>query len=256
VAVLQVLGLSVRLQSYDVCGVAIAAVGPAEAQRLVVSAAQERRSLEVHLCNTFTLSLVAGDPLLAHALARSDLNLADGTPVAWLGRSRGMRGPVRGPGLMRSLLTTSEGSLAHYLYGGAPGVADQLIAAFSSPEESEPMFAGAETPPYTALSDDDVEQLAGRIRISGANVVWIGLGTPKQDYLVPRLAPLVSCPVLPVGAAFDFLTGRVEEAPPALHASGLEWAYRLGKEPGRLWSRYLIGGPRFLVHAYRARSRV
>jgi N-acetylglucosaminyldiphosphoundecaprenol N-acetyl-beta-D-mannosaminyltransferase len=84
-------------------------------------------------------------------------------------------------------------------------------------------------------------------------VLWIGLGTPRQDYLVHLLAPQLSIPVVPVGAAFDFWSGAIKEAPRVLQGTGLEWVYRLAKEPRRLWRRYLLGNPRFVLSAWRHR---
>lgn len=107
--------------------------------------------------------------------------------------------------------------------------------------------AACETPSYATLGDDEVRALAARVEAAGTNVMWIGLGTPRQDHLVRRISALVTCPVIPVGAAFDFLAGRVPEAPCLLPGSGLEWMYRLICEPRRLWRRYLIGNPRFLL---------
>ena len=97
-----------------------------------------------------------------------------------------------------------------------------------------------------------------RIVDSGATIVWVGIGTPRQDYLVPRLGSRLDIVIVPVGAAFDFWSGRVPEAPAALHGSGVEWAYRLSREPRRLWRRYLFGNPRFVLavarHVLRRRA--
>lgn len=147
--------------------------------------------------------------------------------------------------------------LRHYLWGGGPGVAEEVAASLNSIDPAI-VVAAHESPPYTELDDKEVRALAARVEAASTNVLWIGLGTPRQDYLVPRISPFVSCPVIPVGAAFDFLAGRVPEAPPVLRGSGLEWAYRLASEPHRLWRRYLIGNPRFVVSAARhslSRSR-
>jgi len=239
----------------SVCGIDIAAITPDRAAGLVVEAAADRRALQVHLCNAYTLSLVDRDPALRAALECADLNLPDGTPVAWLLRRKGTQGPVRGPGLMPAVAELGAGhGLRHYLWGGAAGVAEEVAARLA---EINPaiVVAACETPPYTDLNDDEVRALAARVEATGANVLWVGLGTPRQDYLVPRLSPLVSCPVIPVGAAFDFMAGRVSEAPSALRGSGFEWVHRLASEPSRLWRRYLIGNPRFVFTTVRHRLR-
>jgi N-acetylglucosaminyldiphosphoundecaprenol N-acetyl-beta-D-mannosaminyltransferase len=238
---------------YEVCGVPIADIDALTAAEMIVACAAIGTSLQVHLCNAYTLSLVDRDDVLRKALLTADLNLPDGTPVAWLGRSKSGTGPVRGPGLVGAVATTGLGIARHYLWGGkegvAGGMADGLRAAVPGVE-----IVGIDTPPFRMPTDEDLFDLAGRVRASGANILWIGLGTPRQDYVVHRLAPLLDIPIVPVGAAFDFWSGAVPEAPAFLHGSGLEWVYRLSREPRRLWRRYLIGNPRFLVSAWRHRS--
>jgi len=206
----------------------------------------------VHLCNAYTLSLVDRDERMRAALADGDLNLADGTPLAWMGRHLGMRGPVRGTELVGAVLREGGGRLSHYLYGGREGVADLMAIAMVGAVPGA-RVVGTESPPFTPITDADLDALAARVRASGANVLWIGLGTPRQDYLVHRLAPELSIPVVPVGAAFDFWSGAVKEAPRILRGSGFEWVYRLAKEPRRLWPRYVVGNPRFLLSARRHR---
>lgn len=247
--------LTASIPSGGVCGIDIAAIAPDQATALIVVAAAERQPLQVHLCNAYTLSLVDRDPALRAALECADLNLPDGAPVAWLLRRHGARGPVRGPALMPAVAKLgAPRGLRHYLWGGGPNVAAEVGARLSEIDPSIVVEA-CETPPYTELDDDEVKALAARVEAAGTNVLWVGLGTPRQDYLVPRISPLVNCPVIPVGAAFDFLAGRVPEAPPLLRGSGLEWAYRLAIEPRRLWRRYLIGNPSFVraaaLHRYR-----
>jgi N-acetylglucosaminyldiphosphoundecaprenol N-acetyl-beta-D-mannosaminyltransferase len=242
---------------FPVCSIPIAALGPEEAAEAIVEAGLRRSSFEVHLCNAYTLSLVDYDETLRNALAHADLNLADGTPVARIGRRHGSPGPVRGPGLVGDVARAGvKYSLSHYLYGGAQGVADSMAERL---KEHAPGLhvVGTECPPFRELTDAELDVVARRIDESRAHVVWIGLGTPKQDYLVPRLASRVSAAVVPVGAAFDFWAGTVDEAPEWLHGSGLEWMHRLASEPRRLWRRYLIGNPRFLwsalLHSRRTR---
>jgi N-acetylglucosaminyldiphosphoundecaprenol N-acetyl-beta-D-mannosaminyltransferase len=184
---------------------------------------------------------------LREALLRADLNLADGTPVAWLGRRHGTDGPVRGPSLVGDVVDAGRSrNLRHFYFGAAPGVAQQMAAQLETHYPGA-LTAGVESPPFGPLGDSDVKEVADRIRESGANIVWIGLGTPRQDHLVPRLAAHLDMPVIPVGAAFDFWAGNVAEAPAWLHGTGLEWLHRLAAEPKRLWRRYLLGNPRFVL---------
>lgn len=241
--------------SYEVCGIPIAALSLGQAVELIVESALSNSPFQVHLCNAYTLSLVDRDERLRAALTSAELNLPDGTPVAWLGRRHGPASPVRGPALVRAVARAGvPAGLAHFFYGGTGQVAADMVKRLI---EHAPglRVVGIETPPYNELDGAALSELADRIRTSGAQVVWVGLGTPRQDYLVSRLAKLVDSAIIPVGAAFDFVSGRVQEAPVFLHGTGLEWTYRLKSEPRRLWRRYLIGNPRFLATAARHARR-
>jgi N-acetylglucosaminyldiphosphoundecaprenol N-acetyl-beta-D-mannosaminyltransferase len=238
------------VRRYAVCGVPIADLDAPAAAALIVGHAASRTSFQVHLCNAYTLSLVDRDARLREALQGADLNLPDGTPVAWMGRGTSQTGPVRGPGLVGAVATAGLGVARHYLWGGKDGVADAMADGLRAAVPGVEIV-GAETPPFRIPTDEDLFDLAARVRASGANILWIGLGTPRQDYVVHRIAPLLDLPVVPVGAAFDFWSGAVPEAPAVLHGSGFEWVYRLSREPRRLWRRYLIGNPQFLLSAWR-----
>lgn len=231
----------------SICGIAIAVMDTRRAADAIVAAARDRRRLEVHLCNAYTLSQVDGDSELRHALQRADLNLADGAPVAWLLGRHGKAGPVRGPELFREVVRrAAPHGLRHYLWGGAEGVAERAGVTLRA-VEPRARIVGAVAPPFAPISDVDVHHVAAEVARTAADVVWVGLGTPKQDYLVPRLAQHIDRPIVPVGAAFDFVAGTVPEAPDLLHGTGAEWLYRLYREPKRLWRRYLVGNPRFIL---------
>jgi len=244
--------LEPALLTYPVCGVPIAALDGSRAAAEIVDSAVAGESLQVHLCNAYTLSLVDSDARMRAALLAGDLNLADGAPVAWLGRATGAAGPVRGAELVGEVWRQGGGRVRHYLYGGKDGVADEMADALRK-LNPDAVVAGTETPPFRTLTDADLDAIAERVRASGANILWIGLGTPRQDYLVHHLSASLSMPIVPVGAAFDFWSGAVKEAPKMLHGTGFEWLHRLLSEPRRLWRRYLLGNPRFLLTAWRHR---
>lgn len=241
--------------AYELCGVNISSLTVSAASEVIVRRAKNSVKCEVHLCNSYTLSLVDRDYRLREALARADLNLPDGAPVAWLGWRRGVRGPVRGPSLMRAVMRAgSEHGLRHYLYGGKPGVAERMADNLQS-EVPGLSIVGTDCPPFRRLSSGEFDELVRRICRSEADVVWIGLGTPRQDHLVAMLGDRISKVLVPVGAAFDFASGDVSEAPECLHGSGLEWLFRLWQEPRRLWRRYLVDCPRFLGAAILSSSK-
>jgi N-acetylglucosaminyldiphosphoundecaprenol N-acetyl-beta-D-mannosaminyltransferase len=241
-------------KTFRACGVDIAVLDPAEAADQIVTSAVAQAPLEAHLCNAYTLSLVDRDAQLRETLQRADLNLCDGTPLSWLGRSSGLRGPVRGPALVGDVARLGvDRGVRHYLWGGKPGVAEAMADGLRRHAPGIEIV-GMESPPFRTPTKEDLDLVAERIRAAGANVVWVGIGTPKQDYVVPELARRAAVAVIPVGAAFDFWSGQVKEAPRVLQGTGLEWVHRLAAEPRRLWRRYLLGNPRFLVSVWRHRG--
>jgi N-acetylglucosaminyldiphosphoundecaprenol N-acetyl-beta-D-mannosaminyltransferase len=137
--------------------------------------------------------------------------------------------------------------LTHFFWGGTP---DTLVRLRRNLEQTHPgmRIVGAESPPFRALSDTEVEECARRIQKAGTDALWVGLGAPKQDLVAERLRKFEAAPViLCVGAAFDFVAGTKRRAPRWMQQSGLEWLHRLASEPRRLWSRYLIGNPQFVA---------
>jgi len=230
----------------DICGIPIHALGPSDAAAAIVSAARDRLPLAIHLCNAYTLSLVDRDRRLSMALVNSDLNLPDGTPVAWLLRSSGVMAPARGPELVRDVVDRGqEWGLSHFFWGGGEGIAAGMAERLKR-EFPRLVIADTVAPPYRVPTDIDLREVAERATSQAADVIWVGLGTPKQDYVVAQLSELTSRPVVPVGAAFDIISGKVREAPRILRGSGLEWLFRLAMEPRRLWKRYLFGNFRFI----------
>lgn len=206
----------------------------------------------LHLCNAFTLSLAGRNSDYRAALQHPGaVNLPDGTPVSWyyrLASRDGARGPVRGPSLMKAAL--ARPGLRHFLLGGTDEVLSDLEAVIAR-DYPQAVVAGRFAPPFTDPSDGDLELWAATLREADADVVWVGLGTPRQDVVISRLVGRAGAVLVGVGAAFDFLSGHKSEAPEILHRTGLEWVYRLLSEPRRLWRRYLFGNAAFVVQAAR-----
>lgn len=223
-----------------------------EAAQSVLALASRGAGGSVHLCNAYVLALARRDPHYRSVLSSGTLNFPDGMPVAQAAIGLHppiVRRPVRGPDLMRDVLAASASmGLTHFLYGGSPETLARLLDALHR-RYGEEFVAGSESPPYRDLTEREFDSLCRRIRESGAALVWVGIGTPRQDWLVDRLAtavPPIPAVVVAVGAAFDFLAGSKPEAPRWLHGSGFEWLFRLASEPRRLWRRYLFGGWWFL----------
>ena len=237
------------------CGVGIDPVTMDAAVARIRAAAVEGRPLATHLVNAYTLSLAARDADFRTLLDRGDLNLPDGTPLVWLGRRAGLEGfrsRVYGPDLTLAVCDAGRADgLRHYLYGASPEVAETFAASLRTRFPGIDI-AGVESPPFRALTREEEDDLVARIAASGANVVWVGLGTPKQDEFVDRFRDRLAMPLVAVGAAFDFIAGAKKMAPGWMQRWGLEWLYRLVSEPRRLWRRYLVGNSVFLWHALRS----
>jgi N-acetylglucosaminyldiphosphoundecaprenol N-acetyl-beta-D-mannosaminyltransferase len=153
---------------------------------------------------------------------------------------------------MIDLMSSTGGRLSHYFFGGGPGVTDELVARLKA-RFPELDVAGHHEPPF-GIGIDDATSDVDRIVRSGANVIWVGLGHPKQELWMRRHRDRFAGMLLGVGAAFDFHSGRKKEAPRWMKSAGLQWLHRLVKEPRRLWRRYFVGNTRFLWLLLRSRG--
>ncbi|MGH2791649.1 MAG: WecB/TagA/CpsF family glycosyltransferase [Actinomycetota bacterium] len=179
---------------------------------------------------------------------RSDLTTADGMPLVWGLRLLGVEQPTRtyGPTLTQVLLgKAEEADVPVGFYGGSPEVLKDLleIARQRWPRLD---VAYAHSPPFRALTEEEIQREVDRINASGARLLFVGIGTPKQDRWMDSNKGNVHAVMLGVGAAFDFIAGVKKQAPGRLQRLGLEWLFRLVTEPRRLWRRYLIRNPRFI----------
>jgi len=180
----------------------------------------------------------------------SGLSTPDGMPLVWLSRLKGFRHVERvyGPDLMLALCERSAAKgYRHFFYGGAEGVPEQLASVLQKRFPGL-QVAGFFSPPFRPLAPEEDEQIVQIINKAAPDVVWVGLGSPKQERWMAEHVGRLTAPVLiGVGAAFDFLTGRKPQAPRWMQRAGLEWLFRLLTEPRRLWRRYLINNPLFVA---------
>lgn len=177
-------------------------------------------------------------------LNTADLVVPDGMPLVWLGRIHGfpLRHRVCGAELMDSFCRDTGAAYRHFFFGGAPGVAEQLAQALH--EKHGIVIAGTYTPPFRALTDAEEGELASFVEEASPDVFWVGLSTPKQEkWMYEHRHKLRVSVMLGVGAAFDMNSGNLRRAPEWMRDNGLEWLFRLGSEPRRLWRRYLITIP-------------
>lgn len=236
-----------RPQRFDVLGVRVDAVTPRSALAAVSSAISTNARSYVVFSTVSSILSARDDERVARAMDDAAVVAPDGMPLVWLGRrARREVGRVYGPDFMLALLEETGPTLRHFFYGGAPGVADamaeRLAARFPGLQ-----VAGTLCPRVadgTEVLSEDVEA----INAARPDVVWVGLGHPKQELWMHTHRALLQAPVLAgVGAAFDFHSGRKKEAPEWVKRSGLQWVHRLASEPRRLWRRYLVGNSRFLA---------
>ncbi len=194
------------------------------------------------------------DEQLTQVFNTSGLTVPDGMPLVWAGKRAGFdrMGRVAGPDLLeRVMAEAADRGWTQYFYGGAEGVAEELRDTF---QDRHPALkvVGVHCPPYRPLAEAEDAAVVAELNSSKADIIWIGLGAPKQErWMAEHRDRLDAAILIGVGAAFDFHTGRLDRAPLWMQRAGLEWSYRLYKEPKRLWRRYVLGIPRFLLGVLR-----
>jgi N-acetylglucosaminyldiphosphoundecaprenol N-acetyl-beta-D-mannosaminyltransferase len=236
----------------NVLGVGISALNLDTAVEALRKALEENRKGYVCVTGVHGVSEAQKEPEFRRILNQAFLNTPDGMPMVWMGRAQGFRhmGRVYGPDLMLRLFELSQvPGFTHFFYGGAPGVAEELK------HRMEARFPGLKvvgcyTPPFRPLTREEEAELERQVKAASPDFFWVGLSTPKQEtFMAQHWEKLDAKIFLGVGAAFDFHAGRVRQAPLWMQRSGLEWLFRLGSEPGRLWKRYLKNNPLFLIRA-------
>jgi N-acetylglucosaminyldiphosphoundecaprenol N-acetyl-beta-D-mannosaminyltransferase len=228
-------------QRFEVQGVAVSAMSFDEAVEMLCKAPLQGRKLRVHFAAVHTMVEAAKSEAMHHCLATAEVIAPDGVPLVWYGRRKGFAMQrVCGPDTMPAVLERSrwEGT-KHFFYGGAPGVAEQLVENMTQRYPGL-QVAGIYCPPFRALTERETGDVVEMIDASGADFVWVGLGSPKQDLWMQEMQPRLQASVLlGVGAAFDFHAGLKARAPRWMQRTGLEWTHRLISEPRRLAGRYL-----------------
>jgi len=188
------------------------------------------------------------DEWLTEVYNTSGLTVPDGMPLVWAGRKAGFdrMARVAGPDLLeRVMAEAADRGWTQYFYGGAEGVAEDLRETFQD-RHAALKVVGVHCPPYRELTEAEAAAVVAELNAAKPDIIWIGLGAPKQErWMAEHRDRLDAAILIGVGAAFDFHTGRLDRAPLWMQRSGLEWSYRLYKEPRRLWRRYLLGIHRF-----------
>ena len=232
----------------NVVGILIDAVDYEHAVEVILKAAREKRGAAVSALAVHGLMTGVLDREQKFRLNRFDLLVPDGQPVRWVLNwlyRTGLTDRVYGPNLTRRLCerAAAEG-LPIYFYGSTPTI---LAALRRSLEREYPgiAVAGMEPSKFRRLTPAEKNKLAERVHASGASLLFVGLGCPRQEVFAYEFRDVLGIPVLAVGAAFPFLAGLAPQAPRWMQDRGLEWLFRLASEPRRLWRRYLYLNPAY-----------
>jgi len=235
----------------EILGLPIAMTDYAEAMDVMdgMIARRERG----YVCATAVHAVMVGqdDPEMRSALQGSTLTVPDGMPLVWAANLLGddLRDRVYGPELMlRYCERSAEKGHRVFLYGGRDQGSLAQLTLNLRLRFPGIKIVGGYSPPFRALTDDEDNAIADQINAAQPDIVWVGIGVPKQEKWMARMRDRIDAPVLAaVGAAFDFHAGRVSMAPEWMQNRGLEWTYRIAQEPRRLLPRYLIHNPRFVA---------
>jgi N-acetylglucosaminyldiphosphoundecaprenol N-acetyl-beta-D-mannosaminyltransferase len=237
----------------NVLGVAVSPINMGLALEQITRAVANKQKGYVCVTGVHGISEAQSDPEFRQILNRAFLCTPDGMPLVWVGRWQGQKqmDRVYGPDLMLAVMELSEkAGWSHFFYGGANGTAQTLKTKLL---ERFPKLrvVGADEPPFRPLRAEEQQKLRENLRLARPDIMWIGLSTPKQErFMAQYLEQLDVTLMFGVGAAFDFLAGKVRQAPKWMQRSGLEWFFRLCCEPRRLWKRYFKNHPLFVARIF------
>ncbi len=208
-----------------------------------------RKAGYICVANVHTAVTATRDAVLNRVFKNAALVLPDGMPLVWYGGWHGYRmGRVAGPDFMERMIRFSYGkAYRHFLLGSTP---ETIQTLHRNLEEKAPdlQLCGMISPPFRPFTNRDMHEMADAINAANADIVWVGLGAPKQELWMADMQPLLNRAIMVgVGAAFDFLAGTLQRAPGWMQRAGLEWFYRLLRQPRRLWRRYLINNTIFIA---------
>jgi N-acetylglucosaminyldiphosphoundecaprenol N-acetyl-beta-D-mannosaminyltransferase len=244
---------TVEKSTLSVLGVPIDTVSFGAAQDRVMAWGHARQSRYVVLANVHVTVTASREPAFGAVVAAADMATPDGAPVAWMLGKLGKlpQERVSGPDLTWALLGRCEREQLPVYFFGSSRETLSLLAERITATFPQLVVAGYEAPPFRPITPQEDLESVERINTSGAGLVFVGLGCPKQEHWMLAHRGQVNAVMLGVGAAFDFHAGTVSRAPGWMRANGLEWLHRLASEPRRLWKRYLVTNTLFVVGATR-----
>ena len=239
-----------NIERFEILGVQFSAINLNDASRVIEDLIEQKKKGYVCVCPVSTILECIRDDHFRRIVNEATLVTPDGMPSVWIGKRRGFKSMERvyGPDLMLAVCDLSRRKgYRHYFYGATDEVLNSLELKL---KERFPQLnvCGKFAPPFRPLTEKEDEEIMKIINQSAPDVLWVGLGSPKQDLWISSHRQTLDVPVmLAVGAAFDFLSGAKPQAPRWMQLSGLEWLFRLCTEPARLWRRYLIGNTQFIL---------
>jgi N-acetylglucosaminyldiphosphoundecaprenol N-acetyl-beta-D-mannosaminyltransferase len=237
------------IDAVNVLGVGVSPITMSIALEQIDGWVRTRDRQYVCVCTVATIMQCRRAEDLRRVVNAAGMRTPDGMPLVWLAHLRGHREVTRvyGPDLMLAVMRRSAArGYRHYFYGGGPGIAQRLAEVMSGRFPGVNVV-GAVSPPFASLDELCTPEAAAAINEPKPDIVWVGIGNPKQERWMARMRPLLTAPVLiGVGAAFDFHTGAKAQAPLWMQRTGLEWLFRLVHEPRRLGRRYLVDNPWFV----------
>jgi len=239
-----------NLDGAAVLGARIDAVGWERCLDQIAGWASRRESRCVYLCNVHSIVTARRQPTFGTIINAADLAVPDGAPIAWRLRWLGFAEQQRisGPDLMwKCCARAAQEGLSVFLYGSSPETLERLRARLAR-EFPALRVAGWHAPPFRRLTSKEDAQVVRKIERSGAHLVFVALGCPKQEAWMKAHRGRINAVLIGVGAAFDFHAGMVRRAPRWMQRGGLEWLYRLACEPRRLWRRYLVTNTLFFAY--------
>jgi N-acetylglucosaminyldiphosphoundecaprenol N-acetyl-beta-D-mannosaminyltransferase len=235
----------------SILGTPVSIVDMHAATRRVERWVREKQSRYVCLADVHSTMRARWDAAHRRALTHADLVLPDGMPLVWVARSHGVTsiGRVAGADFMNELCRHSPAHWRHYLLGGADGVPERLADVLTA-QNPQLRICGTCSPPFRPLTAAEDEEMVARINAAKPDIVWVGLGCPKQElWMAQHVGRISGAVIIGVGAAFNFNAGITARAPLWMRERGLEWLHRLLTDPRRLWRRYLVIAPAFAALA-------
>ncbi len=239
-----------HLPRVNILGVGIHAITRPQALQQISAWISQQQRHYISVCTVHTIMECQQSATLRQVVNQAGLATPDGMPLVWLSQKQsGLPvSRVYGPDLMLDLCALSiERGYRHYFYGGQVGLPHELGQKL---QQRYPglQVAGSYAPPFRALTPAEDDQIIQQINQTQPDIIWVGLGTPKQDlWMADHRAQLTAPVLIGVGAAFNIHSGHLRQAPRWMQNYGLEWLFRLSQEPRRLWYRYLIYNPLFIM---------